>query len=305
MLTDVSTPSYGTTVLGADLAVPFMFGPVGVLGIAHPDGESAVARAAAAAGVPMVLSTAATTGSRTLHWRTAAGSAGTSCTGPRTRRWPPASSAGRRRPDTASLWSHSTPASWPGAHATWTTPTCRSSRASASRTTCTDPAFQAGLASPGGRRPRLGRAPYTQMFGDLSLTWDDIPFLRQHWNGPIVLKGVLSAADAVRAAERWRDGESIVSNHGGRQLDGAIAALDALPAVVHAVGARLTRPVRQRHPRRRRHAEGARPRCAGRPYRPRLRLRSGARRRGRGPARASVAPQRTSSSRCGSRVGQR
>ena len=61
MLTDVSTPSYSTTVLGADLPVPVLLAPVGVLGIAHPDAESAVARAAAAAGVPMVLSTAATT----------------------------------------------------------------------------------------------------------------------------------------------------------------------------------------------------------------------------------------------------
>ena len=77
------------------------------------------------------------------------------------------------------------------------------------------------------------------MFGDLSLTWDDIPFLRQHWNGPIVLKGILSVADAVRAADIGMDG-IIVSNHGGRQVDGAIAALDALPAVADAVGGRLS-----------------------------------------------------------------
>jgi isopentenyl diphosphate isomerase/L-lactate dehydrogenase-like FMN-dependent dehydrogenase len=77
------------------------------------------------------------------------------------------------------------------------------------------------------------------MFGDLSLTWDDIPFLRQHWHGPIVLKGILSAADAVRAAEAGVAG-IIVSNHGGRQVDGAIAALDALPAVAQAVGSRLS-----------------------------------------------------------------
>ncbi len=61
MLTDVSSPSYASTVLGADLAVPFLLAPVGVLGIAHPGGEVAVARAAAACGVPMVLSTASCT----------------------------------------------------------------------------------------------------------------------------------------------------------------------------------------------------------------------------------------------------
>jgi lactate 2-monooxygenase len=59
MLTDVSTPSFASTVLGTELTSPFLLAPVGVLGIAHPEGESAVARAALAAGVPMILSTAA------------------------------------------------------------------------------------------------------------------------------------------------------------------------------------------------------------------------------------------------------
>src|SRR5262249_29457521 len=62
MLTDVSTPSYASTVLGTDLTAPFMLAPVGVLAIAHPDAELAVARAAAAQQVPMILSTAASTG---------------------------------------------------------------------------------------------------------------------------------------------------------------------------------------------------------------------------------------------------
>jgi L-lactate dehydrogenase (cytochrome) len=77
------------------------------------------------------------------------------------------------------------------------------------------------------------------MFGDLSLTWDDIPFLRQHWPGPIVLKGVVSVADALRASSAGVDA-IVVSNHGGRQVDGAIAALDALPAIADAVGSELT-----------------------------------------------------------------
>jgi lactate 2-monooxygenase len=102
-----------------------------------------------------------------------------------------------------------------------------------------DPAFQAGLVSPVDVDPDSAVLRYTQMFGDLSLTWADIPFLRQHWHGPIVLKGILSPADAVRAAEAGMDG-IVVSNHGGRQVDGAIAALDALPAVAEAVGSRLT-----------------------------------------------------------------
>jgi L-lactate dehydrogenase (cytochrome) len=61
MLTDVGDPSYATQVLGTALPVPMLLAPVGVLGIAHPGGESAVARAAAAQGVPMILSTASST----------------------------------------------------------------------------------------------------------------------------------------------------------------------------------------------------------------------------------------------------
>jgi lactate 2-monooxygenase len=102
-----------------------------------------------------------------------------------------------------------------------------------------DPAFQAALANPADVDPGSAILRYTQIFGDLSLTWDDLPFLREHWPGPIVLKGILSAADAGRAADAGMDG-IVVSNHGGRQVDGAIGALDALPAVVEAVGSRLT-----------------------------------------------------------------
>ena len=135
---------------------------------------------------------------------------------------------------------------------------------------------------------------YTQMFGDLSLTWDDIPFLRQHWNGPIVLKGILSAADAVRAADGGVEG-IIVSNHGGRQVDGSIAALDALPAVAEAVGARLTvlfdSGIRGGADMLKALALGAQAVL----HRPPLRLRPGAGRRGRGPARAARRCATTSS----------
>jgi lactate 2-monooxygenase len=80
---------------------------------------------------------------------------------------------------------------------------------------------------------------FTRIFGDRTLTWDDLSFARDHWDGPIVVKGILSVADAERAVGAGMDG-IIVSNHGGRQVDGAIAALDALPAIVAAVGSRIT-----------------------------------------------------------------
>ncbi len=154
-----------------------------------------------------------------------------------------------------------------------------------------DPAFQAGLVSPVDVDPDSAVLRYTQMFGDLSLTWDDIPFLRQHWHGPIVLKGILSAADAVRAAEAGVDG-IIVSNHGGRQVDGAIAALDALPAVAQAVGSRLAvlfdSGIRGGADMLKALALGAQAVLD----RPPVRVRPGTRRRGWRPARAAVAADR-------------
>jgi lactate 2-monooxygenase len=238
MLTDVSTPSFTSTVLGTDLTVPFMLAPVGVLGIAHPDGESAVARAAAAAGVPMVLSTAATT---TIEDVAAANGAG--------QRWyqlywpkdsaVAASLLGRAQAagyrvlvvtlDTRMLaWR---PRDLDGGYLPFL-------QGVGIQNYLSDPAFQASLVQPVDVDPDSAVLKYTQMFGDTSLTWDDIPFLRQHWRGPIVLKGILSAADAVRAADSGVEG-IIVSNHGGRQVDGSVAALDALPEVAGAVGSRL------------------------------------------------------------------
>jgi isopentenyl diphosphate isomerase/L-lactate dehydrogenase-like FMN-dependent dehydrogenase len=103
----------------------------------------------------------------------------------------------------------------------------------------TDPAFQARLAGPSSADPRAAILEYRRIFGDRALTWADLSFARDHWDGPIVLKGILSVADAERAASAGMDG-IIVSNHGGRQVDGAIAALDALPGIAAAVGSRLT-----------------------------------------------------------------
>ncbi len=69
-------------------------------------------------------------------------------------------------------------------------------------------------------------------------TWSDVTWLRDRWGGPLVVKGVLSGPDAARAADAGADAV-VVSNHGGRQLDGAPATIDVLPEVVGAVGARV------------------------------------------------------------------
>ncbi|MBV8932273.1 MAG: alpha-hydroxy-acid oxidizing protein, partial [Kutzneria sp.] len=80
---------------------------------------------------------------------------------------------------------------------------------------------------------------WTETFGDPSLTWDDLAWLRKEWTGPIALKGIQHPDDARRAADAGMDGV-IVSNHGGRQVDGAVASLDQLPPIVDAVGEELT-----------------------------------------------------------------
>jgi lactate 2-monooxygenase len=239
MLTDVSAPSYATTVLGTELAAPFLLAPVGVLGIAHPDAEPAVARAAAAAGVPMILSTAASTAMEEV--------AAASGDGPRWYQlyWP------KDRAFAASLLGRAQAAGFSVLVVTLDTRTLAWRPRDLDngylpflhgigiQNYVSDPAFQAGLDRPVEVDPGAAVLRYTQVFGDLSLTWEDLPFLRDHWRGPIVLKGILSAADAGRAADTGVDG-IIVSNHGGRQVDGSIGALDALPAVVAAAGSRLT-----------------------------------------------------------------
>ncbi|MBV9051139.1 MAG: alpha-hydroxy-acid oxidizing protein, partial [Hyphomicrobiales bacterium] len=73
---------------------------------------------------------------------------------------------------------------------------------------------------------------------DPSLSWRDVDALRNWWRGPLLLKGVLHPEDAKEALARGVDG-IIVSNHGGRQLDGAVASVAALPAVVEAVAGRI------------------------------------------------------------------
>ncbi|HEY2891842.1 MAG TPA: alpha-hydroxy acid oxidase, partial [Dongiaceae bacterium] len=73
---------------------------------------------------------------------------------------------------------------------------------------------------------------------DPSLAWRDVEWVRGLWKGPFLLKGVLHPADAAQAIAYGIDG-IVVSNHGGRQLDGASASLDALPAIAEAVGGRI------------------------------------------------------------------
>ncbi len=89
-------------------------------------------------------------------------------------------------------------------------------------------------AVPGASSPYAFRQWVDSQF-DPSVTWDDLAWVRKHWNGKLVLKGILDAEDARKAVDHGADGV-IVSNHGGRQLDDVPATASALPAVVEAIG---------------------------------------------------------------------
>lgn len=79
---------------------------------------------------------------------------------------------------------------------------------------------------------------WTSQQFDPRLTWNDVAWIKKCWGGKLILKGVLDAEDAKRAADSGADA-LIVSNHGGRQLDGAPSSISALPAIVDAVGSRI------------------------------------------------------------------
>jgi lactate 2-monooxygenase len=110
---------------------------------------------------------------------------------------------------------------------------------------------------------------FVEIYSRPSLTWEDLPFLRERTRLPIVLKGILHPDDARRALDAGMDG-ILVSNHGGRQVDGAIATIDALPGVVEAVDGRapvlLDSGVRGGADMFKALALGASAVCIGRPY---------------------------------------
>jgi L-lactate dehydrogenase (cytochrome) len=89
--------------------------------------------------------------------------------------------------------------------------------------------------------PGQGTLPYEDIGAALersTVSWNDVGWIRETWGGPLVIKGVLSAADARHAVDAGADA-IVVSNHGGRQLDGVFSSLRALPEVVEAVGDRV------------------------------------------------------------------
>jgi isopentenyl diphosphate isomerase/L-lactate dehydrogenase-like FMN-dependent dehydrogenase len=101
-----------------------------------------------------------------------------------------------------------------------------------------DPVFRSALERPPEDDLEAAIGHWAYQFSNPTVTWSDIEWLREQTTLPLVLKGILHADDAELALEAGVDGV-IVSNHGGRQVDGALAALDALPAVCETIGGRI------------------------------------------------------------------
>jgi lactate 2-monooxygenase len=273
VLRDVSRRDLSVRLLGRTLPAPLLLAPVGVLEMAHADADLAAARAAAAEGVPMIFSTQASVPMETcaaamgaaprwfqLYW---------------SRSDPLVASFLRRAEacgcDAIVLTVDTTMAGWRVRDLDHAHLPFLHGMGLAQYTS--DPVFQAELHEPlealppeaavpvnlsslrallrmirkypghlpGKLRsgaPRKAVQRFVATYSRPSLTWDDVSRLRELTRLPVLLKGILHPDDAREAVSRGVQG-LIVSNHGGRQVDGAVAALDALPGVVGAVGGRV------------------------------------------------------------------
>ena len=246
-LSDVTHIDMSTTLFGARQSSPLLVAPTGLNGLLWPQGDVQLASAAAQAKVPLVLSTAANASLETVA-RASDGE-----------RWFQLYVL-ENRDIAAALLARAAATGYRVLVLTVDVP-CNGDRQRDRRNgfafplrlgprlaldALTHPRWLLGLRR--GGLPTFGnldatdasaRGALLQRSMDRSLSWRCLDWLRQHWHGPIVLKGLLSVGDALRAAECGVDGV-VLSNHGGRQLDCVPAPMELLPAVAAAVGQRLT-----------------------------------------------------------------
>ena len=236
MLTGNAERDLSVEVLGLRSPAPFLLGPVGVLSIVHPEAELGVARASKATGVPMVLSSAASTSLEDV-----AAELGES------QRWFQLYWWGDREL-AGSLVDRAGAAGYGAIVVTLDTLTLgwrdRDLRngylpflgGEGLAQFFSDPLFRERLDAPPEEDLQTASLMALAAFPNLALTWSDLAWLRERTELPVVLKGILTAEDARLALDHGVDG-IVVSNHGGRQVDGAVASLDALVEVRDEVGA--------------------------------------------------------------------
>lgn len=238
-LRDVGQRDLSVELFGQRLPAPFLLAPVGVQSILHEEAELAVARAARSTGVGMILSTVSS-----FTMEEVAATLGASP------RW-----FQLYRPSnhelTASFLSRAEKAGFGALVVTldtfllaWRERDIRHAYlpflyGKGLANYFSDPVFRSLLTAAPEQDLRQAVEQFSRVYSNPAFTWSDLTFLREHTRLPIILKGILSADDARKALDQGMDG-IIVSNHGGRQLDGAIAALDALPGVVDAVGEKIS-----------------------------------------------------------------
>jgi L-lactate dehydrogenase (cytochrome) len=239
MLRDVAARDLSTTVLGTAMPAPLMLAPIGVQKAVHPDGELATAGAAANLGLPMIASTAS---AFTLE---------------------EIAEAGGEAPRWFQLY-------WPNDRALAASFVGRAEAAGYGAIVLTvdtfipgwkprdlqqawlpflngvgvanyfqDPVFRAALEKTPEEDVGMATGHFLGVQANPSLNWDDLAWLREQTKLPIVIKGIQHPDDAREAVKHGIDG-IVVSNHGGRQVDGALGSLDALPAIAEATGDDLT-----------------------------------------------------------------
>lgn len=226
VLVDVSGTSAATTVLGTEVSMPLLVAPVAFQRLAHPDGEPATARAAAAAGTVMCVSTLATASAQEV--------ADAAPDGPKWFQLYCFSDRGV----TEALVDQAVEAGYRAIVLTVDAPLL-GRRERDLRTGFAVPAdfeVPSFARAVGGRREATLRDMFALL--DQSLTWRDVELLAEVSDLPVVVKGLVTPEDARLAVDHGA-AAVVVSNHGGRQLDGAPATLDALPDVVEAVDGRV------------------------------------------------------------------
>jgi isopentenyl diphosphate isomerase/L-lactate dehydrogenase-like FMN-dependent dehydrogenase len=252
VLTGVEEPRLAAEVGGVPLSMPILLAPTGLSGLAHASGEPALARAAERAGTRAVVSTAASYSIEEVAERSGArhffqlypGPAGTDLTERFIDRARAAGYAGLMvTVDTPAIGNREAerragmgakPALTPAAvldaalRPAWTLGYLREGRIVARN-----------FVEATGARAGVEAVKEHRKVVRPDMVWDDLARMRERWDGPFMVKGILDPDDGERAIAIGADG-IVVSNHGGRQLDGAPATLDALPAIAAAVGGRAT-----------------------------------------------------------------
>ncbi|TWG98569.1 L-lactate dehydrogenase (cytochrome)/(S)-mandelate dehydrogenase [Nocardioides sp. J9] len=242
-------------LVGTRLDLPVFLAPTGMTGMAHWAAEPAAARAAEACGTRAIISTAASYTPEEVAAATSENHV--------FQLYPWASSASGARGLTESFIKRAHQADYAALAVTLDVPVHGNREGERRRGMTVPPVLTPGRILNAARKPRwwlnflrhqrigarllldergagaaVKSAEIQMRLMRPELTWDDLSWMRDLWDRPLLVKGVLHPEDAVEAVRRGANGV-VVSNHGGRQLDGAVGALDALPAIVAAVGAQV------------------------------------------------------------------